>query len=184
MRLLSLRPRHLPPQFLPLLTWLRRSRCGLANCSSRFVSGDPVGAMSSWRSSAQRYWCPPAACFGAEGGRRFYGLPAFLCGLVLAWIYSALLSLYGPSLFGRCRQAWQDEATDAAVYGGSCLRRWACWKVSPSSSLAFTVCRLRDAEEPAQRRAVGACWWPWRRCPCCRRRGFRCNTSSCGEGDS
>ncbi len=45
----------------------------------------------------------------------FYGLPAFLCGLVLAWIYSALLSLYGPSLFGRCQQAWQDEATDVQL---------------------------------------------------------------------
>ena len=35
----------------------------------------------------------------------FYGLPALVAGLVLAWIYSALLSLFGPSLLSRCRQA-------------------------------------------------------------------------------
>ena len=43
----------------------------------------------------------------------FYGLPALLASLFLAWIYSALLSLYGPTLIARARQAWQDESRDA-----------------------------------------------------------------------
>ena len=43
----------------------------------------------------------------------FYGLPVLVAGLVLAWIYSALLSLFGPSLLSRCRQAWRDEEQDA-----------------------------------------------------------------------
>ncbi len=43
----------------------------------------------------------------------FYGLPALVAGLVLAWIASALLALFGPSLLSRCRQAWRDDEQDA-----------------------------------------------------------------------
>ncbi len=42
----------------------------------------------------------------------FYGLPACLAGLVLAWIHSAVLSLFGPTPLARCQQAWRDEASD------------------------------------------------------------------------
>lgn len=42
----------------------------------------------------------------------FYSLPAFSAGLGLAWIYAALLTLFGPTLIDRCKSAVRDEATD------------------------------------------------------------------------
>lgn len=42
----------------------------------------------------------------------FYGLPALLLGLILAWIWAALLALFGPALLARAARACRDEGTD------------------------------------------------------------------------
>lgn len=45
----------------------------------------------------------------------FYGLPALCAGLIVAWIYSAAVALFGPALLARARQAWSDDTTDAQL---------------------------------------------------------------------